>query len=101
MNGEILEKLYGYMSDYSDKRGVDASLYASANNDIVRINFTDKTTFVAFNYYLNSDDINNLEDYLDFEKRVDFLDKQQRLYKEDVRSRMGIGETENVLSCKE
>ena len=90
IDSNILATLYDYMQTYSDKKGVDLTMHYGMGN-IVRISSVDNLTFITYNAYYTEHMVNSMETYIEFEKAMDFLDTQERLRREDVKSQLRGG----------
>lgn len=89
MSGSAIEKLYGYMKQFTDQYGIILSMYYNGNSDIVRVAANDETTFVTYNTYYTEHKINDME-YSKFEEYQIFADEQERLRRADVKANVGI-----------
>lgn len=89
MNGSAIEKLYGYMKQFTEQYGIVLSLYYNGNSDIARVAANDETTFVTYNTYYTEHKINGME-YGKFEEYQLFADEQERLRRADVKANVGL-----------
>lgn len=85
-NGATIDKIMGFMSQYSEKNGVDVNLYANMKTNTLQINTIDRTSFISVNFYITEDEANNM-DYSLFEDSLNFLILQEQYRRKDVISK--------------